>query len=161
DEYGDFVAAWVRKPFTDQDVAAALTAVSEAPLVLIVEDDQDLARVIAASLENQGMRTVWAANGVEAVEACGALTPALVVLDLVLPELDGFALVTWMRKSNVLDHVPLLVYSATEVSAADQPRLTLGPTEFLTKSRNPMSTVADRAMSLLRAGARKEMPDAA
>ncbi len=80
---------------------------------------------------------------------CGATVPALMILDLELPDMDGFALVEWMRTSPGLSRIPLIVYSASDVSAADQRRLRLGPTAFLTKSRAPLCTLIRKTVSLL------------
>jgi len=132
-------------------LAAALATASGVRPVLIIEDDADLARVVAESLEHQGLRTMWAATGSDAIAACSSVAPALVVLDLGLPDVDGFGVVQWMREQQRLCDVPLLVYSARDVPFADQARLRLGPTEFLTKSRTPLSILAERVLSLLRA----------
>lgn len=132
-------------------LAASLAIASGVRPVLIVEDDADLARVVAASLEDHGLRTMWAATGSDAISACSSVAPALVVLDLGLPDVDGFGVVQWMREQQRLRDVPLLVYSARDVPFADQARLRLGPTEFLTKSRTPLGILAERVLSLLKA----------
>ena len=117
--------------------------------VLIVEDDSDLARVISATLESHGLRSIVASTGEEAIELCTRLRPALVILDLMLPDLDGFAVVQWLREHPDLASLPLLVYSANEVSIADQARLRLGTTIFLTKSRIPLSDIERYVRTLL------------
>ncbi len=155
------VAAWLCAPFTAENVAAALATASSLRPVLIVEDDIDLARVIAASLENEGLRTVSVATGAEAITACASVEPALVILDLTLPDVDGFGVVQWMRQRESLRNVPLLVYSAREVGVADQARLRLGETEFLTKSRVPLTTLARRVFALLNARGAEEASSAA
>ena len=131
-------------------LADTLATASGVRPVLIVEDDADLARVVAASLEDQGLRTMWVATGGDAIAACSSVAPALVVLDLGLPDVDGFGVVQWMREQQRLRDVPLLVYSARDVPFADQARLQLGPTEFLTKSRTPLGILAERVLSLLK-----------
>jgi CheY-like chemotaxis protein len=108
---------------------------SNAPSILVVEDDLDLAGVMATALQSRGFRTLHAGTGGEAIRICRQHQPSLIVLDLVLPDMDGFAIVKALRESSSLGRVPLLVYSALDVGNADQARLRLGPTEFLTKSR--------------------------
>ena len=105
------------------------------PSVLVVEDDIDLARVMTTSLQGLGLRTFHTASGCEALRLCEQQEPNLIVLDLGLPDVDGFAVVKSLRKRPALRHVPLLVYSALDLGSADQSRLRLGTTEFLTKSR--------------------------
>ena len=93
--------------------------------------------------------TRHAVNGREAIEICNNITPRVVVLDLGLPEVDGFAVVEWMKTNSPLARTPLVVYTAREVSAADQARLRLGPTEFLTKSRCSMDEFESSVLRLL------------
>ncbi len=105
------------------------------PSVLIVEDDIDLARVMTTALQRHGLRTIHTASGREAIQLCQQREPRLIVLDLGLTDIDGFEVVRSLRESETLRHVALLVYSAIDVGSADQSRLRLGATEFLTKSR--------------------------
>jgi PAS domain S-box-containing protein len=108
---------------------------SEAASILIVEDDLDLAGVITTALQGHGFRTLHADSGGDAIRLCRQHEPSLIVLDLILRDMDGFAVVNALRESATFQRIPLLVYSALDVSSADQARLRLGPTEFLTKSR--------------------------
>jgi len=103
--------------------------------VLIVEDDTDLARVMATALQRHGLQTFQTASGEEAIRLCHQHEPSLIVLDLGLSDLDGFRVVASLRQSAALRNATLLVYSAIDVGSADQCRLRLGTTEFLTKSR--------------------------
>jgi CheY-like chemotaxis protein len=105
------------------------------PVVLVVEDDLDLARVMTTSLQNHGIRILHAPNGCEAILLSTQHVPHLIVLDPGLPDMSGFEVVEALRKDATLSRIPILVYSALEVASADQARLRLGPTEFLTKSR--------------------------
>jgi PAS domain S-box-containing protein len=132
------------------------------PSVLVVEDDIDLARVMTTSLQGLGLRTFHTASGCEAVRLCEQHEPSLIVLDLGLPDVDGFAVVKSLRKHPALRGIPLLVYSALDLSSADQSRLRLGTTEFLTKSRCSLSDFENHVIGLLgAAAARKDSPNAA
>lgn len=147
--------------FSPASATPAARSGSSAPVVLIVEDDLDLARVIAESLRRHGVETNHVTSGVDAIAACDRAVPAMVVLDLVIPHLDGFAVVHWMRSRKAMASLPLVVFSALEVSAADQEKLRLGPTEFLTKSRVPLDELAARVMKLLSGVTSGERLDAA
>ncbi len=149
--YVDLIARWVPSPFNEREVADAVSTVSGSISVLVIEDDLDLARVMTAGLQARGIHTVHAMTGKEAIEACQREIPMLVVLDLVLPELDGFEVVEWMRTKRALSSVPLLVFSAREVPGSEQGRLRLGPTDFLIKSRVSLDEFADTVMKLLNA----------
>ncbi len=108
---------------------------TRTPRVLVVEDDLDLARLLIAMFERHGMVTYYAQTGREALQCTQLVTFDFMVLDPVLPELDGFAVVDWLRQHERLRQVPLIVYSAQDLNAVEQQRLTLGPTRFFTKSR--------------------------
>ncbi len=149
------LAGWVDKPLDERSLLEtldhALGLGGRKPRILIVEDDQDLARVIMASFERHGIKTFHAQSGAEAIELCQELTPDLLILDLVLPGLDGFGVVDWLRDQNRLRHVPLVVYSAAEPTPQEKERLKLGPTQFITKSRVPPEEFEQRVLQLLEA----------
>jgi len=119
------------------------------PTVLIVEDDADLAGVMAAALQRHGLQTMHTASGTEAVRSCRQREPSLIVLDISLSDLDGFAVVGALRQSPTLRGIALLVYSAQDVASSEQSRLRLGPTEFLTKSRCSMDVFESSVLRLL------------
>jgi PAS domain S-box-containing protein len=132
-----------------QTIASAVAG----PSVLIVEDDTDLARVMATALQRRGLRTHQTASGAEAIQLCRQHEPSLIVLDLGLPDLDGFAVVDSLRRSPRLRNVTLLVYSASDVGSDDQSRLRLGRTEFLTKSRCSFADFEAHVVRLLESAA--------
>ena len=132
-----------------ENVTSAIAPDGE-PSVLVVEDDTDLARVMTTALQRHGLRTFHTASGSDAVALCRQHEPTLIVLDLGLQDLDGFAVVSSLRESPTLRHVPLLVYSALDVGSADQTRLRLGATEFLTKSRCSLADFEDQVVRLIK-----------
>jgi DNA-binding response OmpR family regulator len=81
----------------------------------------------------------------------GAITPDLLILDLGLPDLDGFAVVKSLREEDRLRKVPLVVYSASELTPEEKDSLRLGPTEFMTKSRVRPDEFERRVVELLNA----------
>jgi PAS domain S-box-containing protein len=159
------ITSWVQKPLDQEELIHAVSAACAAasPTILIVEDDLDLAKVMTAALEAHGIRIVHAATGGEAIEAARHCEPSLIVLDLVLPDTSGYAVVESMRSDAALRRIPLLVYSALEVGVADQERLKLGPTEFMTKSRGTLSDFETHVVRLLKTvtAPAPEVPNAA
>ena len=151
---GELVERWITKPVGDSD--ALLEAVAELvdgdqhrPRVLVVEDDEDLARVLAASLEQRGLRVLVAPTAAAATRLSRTFLPDLIVLDIVLPDGDGFAVVEQLRDDGRLSAVPLVVYTARELSATDRERLTLGETEVLFKSRVTPEAFERKVLALL------------
>ena len=151
--YGLPVVEWVTKPLNEASLVQALGhAVGEsapAPRALIVEDDADLAQVLIATFQRLGVETFHAQTGRDAISLSQRVTPSLLVLDLVLPDGDGFAVVDWLRRHDHLRQIPLIVYSARDLTGADRSRLKLGSTEFLTKGRLSSNEFEDRVIALL------------
>jgi len=103
--------------------------------VLVAEDDRDLARVLIAMFERRGAIVSYAQTGTAAIHSCKVAVPDLLILDPIMPEQNGYAVVDWMRQHQPLRQIPVVVYGAEEQGAAERQRLTLGPTLFFTKSR--------------------------
>jgi PAS domain S-box-containing protein len=105
-------------------------------VVLVVEDDLDLAEVLAATLRRDDINTFIATTGQEAIEMSQRVGPDLLVLDIGLPDTDGFGVVAWLRRHDSLKSLPMVVYTAHDLDDAARERLRLDDTtEFLTKGR--------------------------
>jgi signal transduction histidine kinase/CheY-like chemotaxis protein len=103
--------------------------------VLLVEDDLDLANVVLGGFAKTNVLVEHAATLYRAKVLCRERRPDLLILDLTLPDGDGFSLVEWLRSLPELASLPLIVYSGRELGEGDQSKLRLGPTKFLTKAR--------------------------
>ena len=130
---------WIRKPLDEATLLSAI-ANSIAPhraaaRVVLVEDDTDLAGIMSESFERHGIEMIWSADGREALDLIEREEPDLIVLDIGLPDVDGFEVVRALRSRSGRPHTPLIVYSARELNPDDRQRLQLGPTQFFTKSR--------------------------
>jgi CheY-like chemotaxis protein len=117
------------------ELARVLCSPGEKARILVVEDDVDLASVIAEVFSRDTITVKLALSLREAMDACFEFEPHLVVLDISLPDGDGFNLVDWLRHQENLAGLPLVVYSGRDLSMAERRQLTLGPTNFLTKAR--------------------------
>jgi CheY-like chemotaxis protein len=148
----DFIE-WVQKSSDEAVLVRALKRALEerakVARVLIVEDDLDLVKVLLATLQRHGIETAHARTGREAIQQCERLHPDLLVLDLLLPEGDGFMVADWLRQQDRLCHIPIVIYSAKEVGDTERQRLQLGRTEFLTKARITPAEFEHRVVALL------------
>jgi PAS domain S-box-containing protein len=120
------------------------------PCILIVEDDLDLANVLVSTFEKDGVVTVHVSSGRGAIAFTQRRIPTLIILDVMIPEGDGFSVVSWLRSDENLRRVPLLVYSAKDLSPNEKQRLELQHTEFFTKARISPDEFEKQAASLLR-----------
>ncbi|MBD2505273.1 response regulator [Anabaena azotica] len=149
---GDFVD-WVSKPVQEsyllQSLRQAITTSSRRVRILIVEDDADLAELLVTLFERHDIETFLAKNGREAIHLSQEVNPDLLILDLILPETDGFAVVDWLQNHNRLCKVPVVVYSAKDLEESERKRLKLGHTEFLTKGRVTTQEFEQRVIELL------------
>jgi PAS domain S-box-containing protein len=144
---------WLTKPVDsermDQVLAAALNGARDRPTALIVEDDDDLAAVLVAIFAQRGVRAVRAATQQEAIARLAQLRPDVLVLDLHLPDGDGYGVVDQLRRDGRLRSVPVVVYSAHQVDAADRERLRLGEMTFLTKGYDSPDELARRVVGVV------------
>jgi len=127
-----------------------LCAAGEKARILIVEDDVDLARIIAEVFARESIAVQVAHTFKEAINACFEFQPQLVVLDIGLPDGNGFDVVGWLRTHERLACLPLVVYSGRDFSTAEREQLTLGPTHFLAKAQVQPQQLEELVMTMLR-----------
>ena len=120
------------------------------PLVLVVDDDPDVRRIVRVILERQGYATRAAADGQEAFRQIMEDRPDLLILDLLMPNLDGFQLVRLLRQRRWTQQIPLLVLTALDLTEGERTLLQLGPTLHLTKGPHIQEEVVARVRELLR-----------
>jgi DNA-binding response OmpR family regulator len=130
---------------------AADPAIPTAP-ILVVDDDAKIVRLVRTYLERDGFSVVTAADGPTALEAIETHRPALVVLDLMLPELDGRAVIRAVRRDDEAAHTPILVLSARSSTIDRIAGLEDGADDYLPKPFSPAELVL-RVKSILRRAA--------
>jgi len=100
------------------------------PLVLIIEDDVAAAELLTRQLQAAGFRTHVARTGPEAIAKARSLHPAVITLDILLPELDGWEVITLLKREEATSSIPVVV-----VSVVDNPELgkALGALDYFVK----------------------------
>ncbi len=121
-------------------------SVRSTQTVLVVEDESSIASFVALYLKNAGYAVRTAANGAEALAQVAAGQPALIVLDLMLPDIDGIEVCRRIRKTS---DVPILMLTARDEDVDKIIGLEVGADDYLTKPFNPRELVA-RVKSILR-----------
>jgi signal transduction histidine kinase/DNA-binding response OmpR family regulator len=119
-------ADYLTKPFDRQTLVSALQRYRNgaAPRpVLVVEDDVATREVIRRTLERDGWIVSEAENGRVALESLARAVPDLIILDLMMPEMDGFEFVGELRRTEAGRRVPVVVVTAKEITAEDRARL--------------------------------------
>jgi len=121
-------------------------------LVLIVDDEKTLVKALTFNLEKEGFKVEPAYDGEEAMEKVFSLKPDIVVLDLMLPEIDGFEVCRQIRKKL---EVPIIMLTARSEDIDKVLGLELGADDYLTKPFNSRELVA-RIKAILRRSAAYE-----
>ncbi len=102
--------------------------------LLIVEDDPDILKLLDAALTFRGYRVVTAHNGREGLDAIQVKRPAVVIADIMMPQLDGFGLVHRIRIDPETRDIPVVFITATYVAREDREfALNIGATRFIQK----------------------------
>jgi len=122
---------------------------TEAKRVLVVEDEPDIAALIAYQLTREGFRVETAATGSEALGAVGREIPDLVVLDRMLPGLSGDEVLQTLRKETATKAIPILVLTAKREQEDRIEGFELGADDYLTKPFSPRELVL-RVRAILR-----------
>ena len=91
--------------------------------ILLVDDDEDSRDIFGMSLEMAGYTVKHAANGLEALSVLERDLPILIITDIMMPEMNGFALLTELRKRPKVKDIPVIVISATGDSSVLQQQL--------------------------------------
>ncbi|WP_158542351.1 response regulator [Lujinxingia litoralis] len=101
--------------------------------ILLVEDDEPTRSLMRRTLEDDGWRVVEAEDGRVGLDKLEQVNPALVLLDLMMPNLDGFEFLRRLRAHPEYNQVPVIVVTARELSAAEEAQLRRDTSEILTK----------------------------
>ena len=133
--------------------------VPERP-ILVVDDDAKIVRLVRTYLERDGFSVVTAADGPAALDAIERYRPALVVLDLMLPELDGRAVIRAVRRDDEAASTPILIISARGSTLDRITGLEDGADDYLPKPFSPAELVL-RVKSILRRTSAASPPPAA
>ena len=120
--------------------------VTQAPNILVVEDESSIASFVSLYLKNAGYGVRTASTGTEALAQVAAQMPGLIVLDLMLPDIDGIEVCKRIRQTS---DVPILMLTARDEDVDKIIGLEVGADDYLTKPFNPRELVA-RVKSILR-----------
>jgi two-component system, OmpR family, response regulator len=129
-----------------------------AHCILVVDDDPHIRDVICVALKKAGMTPVSARDGNEALARFASDHPALIILDIGMPEIDGLEVCRRIRKSS---DVPILFLSARDDEIDRVLGLEIGGDDYVTKPFSPRELVARVNVILRRAGARAVQPNGA
>ena len=156
------VTDYIYKPVDREKLVTAITRCvryGDTAPILIVDDDASQRDLLKRTLEKDGWETIRAHNGRAALEAVRARTPSIIILDLMMPEMDGFELINTLRKNPETREIPVVVLTAMDLSNADQMMLASNVTEVLRKGASSrdevLKIVKDLVESTMNRGSNK------
>jgi two-component system alkaline phosphatase synthesis response regulator PhoP len=117
--------------------------------ILVVDDDREIVRLVRSYLERAGYQVVTAYNGETALHTLRRERPDLLVLDLMLPDRDGWDLTRLIRTDDTLAEIPIIMLTARVEDSDKIVGLEIGADDYITKPFNPREVVA-RVRALLR-----------
>ena len=114
--------------------------------ILVCDDDKEIVDAIEIYLKNEGYGIFKAFNGVEAIEAIGSNEIHLIIMDIMMPKMDGLRATMKIREEN---NIPVIMLSAKSEDTDKILGLNLGADDYITKPFNPLELIA-RVKSQLR-----------
>ena len=127
------------------------------PLILVVDDEEDIQELVKYNLKKEGFDVECAENGIRAIEMANESTPDVIVMDIMMPEMDGIQASRKLREHAVLRTIPILMLTARSEESDQVEGLDAGADIYLTK---PVSipVLLSQIKALLRGAKRYDMP---
>lgn len=122
---------------------------SEKSKILIVEDDNFLIKAYQIKFDREGLRVIIARNGAEGLETAKAELPQLILLDLMLPKMDGFEFLGLIKKDEKLKNIPVLVLSNLGQKSDVDKAMALGAVEYFIKTEYTLEDIIKKIKKYL------------
>ena len=162
-EYGISLGAadYLIKPILEDELVAALEQLDRKEgrhLVLVVDDQKENRELLRRMVESQeGYEVVEATGGQEAIEMVGQITPHVIILDLMMPDVDGFAVLEAVKSDKATRSIPIIVVTAKDLTQEERDILNRGVEALLQKGLfEQRELLADVAAALERISARAD-----
>ena len=126
--------------------------------ILIIEDDKDIQELVQYNFERQGFRVRTADDGEAGLQQALQIPPAVILLDLMLPGIDGLKVCKKLRESNKTRNTPLIMLTAKGEESDVVVGLEMGADDYVTKPFSPKELIA-RVRAVLRRGPAEEIAD--
>jgi DNA-binding response OmpR family regulator len=123
--------------------------------ILTIEDDHDIVEMVEYNLKQEGYATIHAYNGEKGIELAEEESPDLIILDLMLPAIDGFEVCKQLKQQQSTSIIPIIILSAKSRETDKVVGLELGADDYITKPFSPRELIA-RIRAVLRR--HKEQP---
>lgn len=126
--------------------------------ILIVDDEEDILEFIKYNLEKEGFHVYTAKNGLEGIEIAKSVVPNLILLDVMMPEMDGIEVCRTLRSDDQFNHTIISFLSARNEDYTQIAGLDVGGDDYITKPIRPRLLISRIKALLRRAGKSEEKP---
>ena len=127
--------------------------VSDQPRrILLVEDDRFLRKAAETTLKQQGYTVITAADGEEALRVARSAPPDLILLDVIMPKLNGFQVLDALKKDPTTAHIPVIILSNLGQDRDVQQAMEAGATAYFVKADLSLQELVQRVAEALAAG---------
>ena len=153
-------ADYLTKPIQRDRLLAMLEKychTAETTTVLVVEDDAETREIIRRLLEKTGIQVVEAENGRVGLERLAESQPGLILLDLMMPEMDGFQFVDQVRQHEAWHAIPIVVVTAKDLTPEDRRRLNGYVTEIIRKDTRDQEELMAEVSKMVKARLQKSL----
>ena len=140
----DYLTKPVNRELLNKALSRYYCAEEDTCHVLLVEDDIETREIMARTLDNAGWAVSRAGNGQEALDIMADLQPRLILLDLMMPVMDGFDFLTALRARAEWQHIPVIVITAKDLTTDDRDRLNGRVEDVLEKSAYTREQLLER-----------------
>lgn len=121
-----------------------------AKKILVIEDDKFLRELISQKLMKEGYDIVEAVDGEKGIEAIKSEKPDLVLLDLILPEVDGFGVLAKVKEDSTLAQIPIIILSNLGQKDDIEKGLKLGAVDYLIKAHFTPNEIVEKIKTVLK-----------
>lgn len=112
-------------------------------IVLVVDDCRTTKKIVSLYLNNAGLKTIAAGNGVEAIEKLVTSEVDIIISDLNMPQMDGTGLIEWVRNNPSYRDIPIVILTTENDNIRKSELLNKGATAFLTKPITKDNLIAE------------------
>lgn len=117
--------------------------------ILFVEDEQALQKTLGESIQKEGFEVISALDGEKGLKMAEREDVDLILLDLILPKMDGFEVLKKLKENKETDHIPVIVLTNLEAMEDIQKALKLGATTYLVKANYELEEVIKKIKTTL------------
>jgi two-component system, NtrC family, sensor kinase len=146
---------YLTKPIDRERLLDVLARFRRERVVLVVEDDAALRELVRRMLEREGYAVMEAKDGRDALERVGEHVPGVILLDLVMPVMDGFEFLAELRRKEAWRELPVIVLTAKDLSAEDRERLNGSVARILQKGAYGREALLAEVRALVAASVRR------